>query len=134
MIGKDISDVTFTAGRRLQCILQALLLVQSDVHAVEQHVGTLRKLNNILLLAVCRLGTLLRHTLLPFLSVAETLSGELISIVYKLQLPAVDSDHSPNVQHLSSYIVISAAFQEGLAILDVILQGIEYPECPLLAT
>ena len=129
MIGKDIPDVTFTAGRRLQCILQALLLVQSDVHVVEQNVGTLRKLNIFFLLAVCRLGTLL-----PFLSVAETLSGELISIVYKLQLPAVDSDHSPNVQHLSSYIVISAAFQEGLAILDVILQGIEYPERPLLAT
>jgi len=68
------------------------------------------------------------------LSVAKALSGELISVVYKLQLPAVDSDHSPNVQHLSSYIVIPAALQEGLAILDVILQGIEYPECPLLAT
>ena len=55
------------------------------------------KLNMIWLLSICRLGMLLRHTLLPFLSVAETLSGELISVVYKLQLPAVDSDHSPNV-------------------------------------
>jgi len=68
------------------------------------------------------------------LSVAETLSGELISVVYKLQLPAVDSDHSPNVQHISSDIVIPAAFQERLAILDVILQGIDYSACPLLAT
>jgi len=60
-------------------------------------VGPLRKLNMIWLLSICRLGMLLRHTPLPFLSVAETLSGELISVVYKLQLPAVDSDHSPNV-------------------------------------
>lgn len=99
---------------------------------LEQNVGI--QLSTIWLLSICRLGMLLRHTLLPFLSVAEALSGGLISIVYKLQLPAVHGDHSPDVQHLSSYIVISAAFQEGLAILDVILQGIEYPECPLLAT
>lgn len=79
----------------------------------------------IWLRSICRLGTLRRHILLPFLSVAETPSGELISVVYKLQLPAVDSDHSPNVQHISSDIVIPAAFQECLAILEVILQGID---------
>lgn len=44
---------------------------------------------------LCATGTDSRQV--PFLPVAEALSGELISIVYKLELPAVDSDNSPNV-------------------------------------
>ena len=108
--------------------------VQSYAQVIEQNKETLCKLNMIWLLSMCRLGTMWRHTLLPFLSVAETLSGELISVVYKLQLPAVDGDHSSNVQHISSDIVTPASFQECLAVLDVILQGIKYSACPLLVT
>ncbi len=99
---------------------------------LEQNVGI--QLSTIWLLSICRLGMLLRHTLLPFLSVAEALSGGLISIVYKLQLPAVHGDHSPDVQHLSCDVVIPAAFQECLAVLDVILQGIDYSARRMLAT
>ena len=60
----------------------------------------------------------------PFLSVAETLSGEVISIVYQLELPAVHSHHCPNVQHFSCNLIITAALQECFAVLDVILQRI----------
>ena len=58
----------------------------------------------------------------PFLSVAETFSGEVISIVYQLELPAVHSHHCSNVQHFYSDLIIAAALQERFAVLDVVLQ------------
>jgi hypothetical protein len=39
MIAKEIPDVTFKTGRRLQRVLQAPLLVQSDAQVFEQNVG-----------------------------------------------------------------------------------------------
>lgn len=58
---------------------------------------------------------------IPFLSVAQALPGELISIVYKLKLSAVHCDHTSNIQHVSCDVVIPAAFQERFPVLGVVL-------------
>ena len=65
---------------------------------------------------------------IPLLPVAEGFSGEIVCVVHNFQLPAVYGDHSANVQHVWLDGVISAAFEEGLPVLDVVLQ-VSRPHC-----
>ena len=66
----------------------------------------------------------LKQSSVPFLSVAQTFPCKLISIVYNPKLPAVNCHHSSNKQHVSCNLLIAAALQKCLAILNVILHCI----------
>lgn len=57
----------------------------------------------------------------PFLSVAQAFPCKLISIVYDPKLPAVNCNHCSDVQHVGCDVLITAALEERLAVLDVIL-------------
>lgn len=57
----------------------------------------------------------------PFLSVAQTFPGKLVSIVYNPELPAVHCHHCPDIQHVSCDLLIAAPLQEGLTVFDVVL-------------
>lgn len=58
----------------------------------------------------------------PFLSVTESFACEVICIIHDMELPAVDCDNSTNVQHVRLNGVVATSLEEGLPILDVILQ------------